>query len=551
MQKQSCQEIIGEGRRTITYFNMMRSSAFSTTRICTSSSVMHRLQGTFQRQCGLREFSSIPRKKNGSPNPSGAMHSNNNINSNNSKNNDDTSAEETIKNNKQPFVKYKLEPGEWDINRRDPYHRPKPPRNKLTSAEDFANRPPVGFDNEFSTYEDSMIALSWLDSKTCKSIYSLYMDMMVRHQTEHPGRTSHEYVCRVLAQRFQINTWRAAGVVQLQHAEEQMRRNNPELLCDDQAQWAENTILKNIQDAYKSQRALPPNRGRGGEQQAFVEDPVGIHGLGEPDEISSSWTTTDDIYDMETKLQKANMRDEELAKILIDGHVYKEDVDESTVQVRTDGVAKRLIKAQQKQKEENKKQSKDDKVTTVEGIPNTENNGQGNKRPRWKYVAQVVNTRAMRKKGKKITSYANNNMENTLVEEDGTLRVATVEEAKKAAWKPTRTRGNEYIYEGVKKDWLKKTIKGSTDVWGRAPVTAAAAAVQQGGQGEGNKKAAETISEKSPSEENDEIKAASDPADNNEPENKEEDATSTTETNDSIDDAENKENDSDKPEDTK
>lgn len=480
------------------------------------------------------------------------MHSNNNINSNNNKNNDDTSAEETIKNNKQPFVKYKLEPGEWDINRRDPYHRPKPPRNKLTSAEDFANRPPVGFDNEFSTYEDSMIALSWLDSKTCKSIYSLYMDMMVRHQTEHPGRTSHEYVCRVLAQRFQINTWRAAGVVQLQHAEEQMRRNNPELLCDDQAQWAENTILKNIQDAYKSQRALPPNRGRGGEQQAFVEDPVGIHGLGEPDEISSSWTTTDDIYDMETKLQKANMRDEELAKILIDGHIYKEDVDESTVQVRTDGVAKRLIKAQQKQKEENKKQSKDDKVTTVEGIPNTENNGQGNKRPRWKYVAQVVNTRAMRKKGKKITSYANNNMENTLVEEDGTLRVATVEEAKKAAWKPTRTRGNEYIYEGVKKDWLKKTIKGSTDVWGRAPVTAAAAAVQQGGQGEGNKKAAETISEeKSPSEENDEIKAASDPADNNEPENKEEDATSTTETNDSIDDAENKENDSDKPEDTK
>lgn len=554
---------------------MIRSSASfpNTTRTC--NRIMHRLQGTFQRQldlssisrqCGLREFSSIPRKKSGSPNPSGTMH-----NSNTTNNNDDTSAEDTIKNNKQPFVKYKLEPGEWDINRRDPYHRPKPPRNKLTSAEDFANRPPVGFDNEFSTYEDSMIALSWLDAKTCKSIYSLYMDMMVRHQTEHPGRTSHEYVCRVLAQRFQITTWRAAGVVQLQHAEEQMRRNNPELLCEDQAQWAENTILKNIQDAYKSQRALPPNRGRGGEEQAFVEDPVGIHGLGEPDEISSSWTTTDDIYDMETKLQKANTRDEELAKILIDEHVYKEDVDESTVQVRTDGVAKRLIKAQQKQKEENKQQSKEDnKVTAVEGIPNTENNGQGNKRPRWKYVAQVVNTRAMRKKGKKITSYANNNMENTLVEEDGTLRVATVEEAKKAAWKPTRTRGNEYIYEGVKKDWLKKTIKGSTDVWGRAPVTAAAAAVQQGGQGEGNKKAAETISEKTPSEEKEEIKAASDPTDNKEPEskeeneikaydpldskkpeNKEENESSTTETNDSIDEPQNKETNSEKAEDTK
>ena len=96
-------------------------------------------------------------------------------------------AEENDNSSKQPFVKYKIEPGEWDANRTDPYHRPKPPRNKLISAEDFANRPPVGFENEFSTYEDSMIALSWLDAKTCKQIYSTYVDMMVRHQTEHPG----------------------------------------------------------------------------------------------------------------------------------------------------------------------------------------------------------------------------------------------------------------------------------------------------------------------------------------------------------------------------
>jgi len=394
-----------------------------------------------------------------------------------------SSAEEI--NNRQPFVKSILEPGEWDTERKDPYHRPKAPRNKLISAEDFANRPPVGFDYEFSTYEDSMITLSWLDTKTCKQIYSTYVDMMVRHQTEHPGRTSHEYVCRVLAQRFQITTWRAAGVVQLEHAEEQMRRNNPELLCEEQAQWAEETITKNISDAYKSERSFPPNRGHGGQYQPFVEDPVGLHGLGEADEISTSWVSTDDIYDLEAKLHQANTRDDELAQVMIDEHVYKEDVDESTLPVYTDGVAKRLIKAQQQQNQEKKEQQKvkqqqqqqQPNESAKTETPYPETNGQGNKRARWKYVAKVVNTRAMRRKGRKITSYANNNTSNTLVEHDGKLRVATVEEAKKVAWKPTRTKGNSYIYEGAQKAWLDKTIHGKTEVWGKAPKTSAAAAV--------------------------------------------------------------------------
>lgn len=65
-------------------------------------------------------------------------------------------------------------------------------------------------------------------------------------------------------------------------------------------------------------------------------------------------------------------------------------------------------------------------------------------------------------------------MENTLVEENGILRVATVEEAKNVAWKPTRTKSNEYIYDGVKKAWLEKTIDRNTGVWGKAPRTAAA-----------------------------------------------------------------------------
>jgi len=437
---------------------MMRSSV--------TSGTMHRLQGAFRRQLNVslatqqRELSSAPRKKaNATGESDGA---------------DSAGSEDATA--KQPFVKYRIEPGEWDTNRTDPYHRPKPPRNKLISAEDFANRPPVGFENEFSTYEDSMIALSWLDAKTCKQIYSTYVDMMVRHQTEHPGRTSHEYVCRVLAQRFQITTWRAAGVVQLQHAEEQMRRNNPELLCEEQAQWAEETIMKNISDAYKSQKAQPPNRGHGGMHQPFVEDPVGIHGLGEPDEVSNSWVATDDIYDMEAKLRKANARDDELAQVMIDEHVYKEDVDESTLPVRTDGVARRLIKDKRAHEKANDGAAKTDGDESK--VPYPETNGQGVKRPRWKYVAKIVNTRAMRKKGKRVTSYTNNNISNTLVEHDGELRVATVEEAKKVAWKTTRTKGNANIYEGVQKAWLDKTNNGKTEVWGKAPTTSAAAATR-------------------------------------------------------------------------
>eukprot|EP00529_Nitzschia_sp_RCC80_P011816 CAMPEP_0113458718 /NCGR_PEP_ID=MMETSP0014_2-20120614/10068_1 /TAXON_ID=2857 /ORGANISM="Nitzschia sp." /LENGTH=578 /DNA_ID=CAMNT_0000350253 /DNA_START=21 /DNA_END=1757 /DNA_ORIENTATION=+ /assembly_acc=CAM_ASM_000159 len=408
---------------------------------------------------------------------------------------------------RQPFVTAKLEPGEWDMDRTDPYFRPKPPqRSRMISAEDFANRPPVGFDNEFSTYHDSMIALSWLDTKTCRHIYQRYVDMMIHASSDTTGsgkgdaagagsnnknssgnsRTSHEYVIRVLAERYRITPLRAAGVVQLQHNEEQMRWHRPELLCDSQAHNAEEMILQNISDAYRAERTDQPGTvraggGAGGRGpvtvlQPFVEDPAGIHGRGEPDEISRTFVSTDDIYDMDMKLEEANQRDAERARILLDEHVYREDVDESVVTVPTDGAAKRLLKAHNQHG-----QKKGEKQQKTE-IPYPETNIEGEKRPRWKYVAQVVNTRAQRKKGRKLTSYVNNRMDNTLVEEDGSLRVATVAEAKQVAWKPTvseRVKGGkrnkvvpkqmEAIYEGAKKAWLERELQGKTDVWGKAP----------------------------------------------------------------------------------
>jgi hypothetical protein len=311
-------------------------------------------------------------------------------------------------------------------------------------------------------------------------MYQIYVDMMVLSQGQHQ-KTSHEYVTRVIAQKFNLTPWRAAGIVQLQHAEEQMRQHSPELLCDEQAKYAEQCILQNIRDAYRAERSQPPQANGG-----FMEDPVGIHGRGEADETSRQWTKASDIYDLEQKMEQATVRDAKQARLLIDGHVYKEDVDDAKQTVPMDATCRRLLKKQHELKvappkvtntNTNTNTTNQEPTTTI--TASSETNANGVKRPRWKYVAKVVNTRAMKKKKdtwkRIIPTYTNNNISNTLVEHDGELRVATVEEAKQVAWKPTRE-GNEYIYEGAKKAWLEKTEGGKSNVWGRAPITRASEA---------------------------------------------------------------------------
>jgi hypothetical protein len=364
-------------------------------------------------------------------------------------------ASEDDKPTKQAFVTAKLEPGEWDPARKDPLYRPKFKSNsKIISAEDFANRPPVAFNGEFASYEDAMVTLSWLDQKTCRQIYHMYVDMMVMSQQKYE-KTSHEYVTKVIAQKFNITPWRAAGVVQLQHSEEQMRKHHPELLAEDQANYAEQQILKNIRDAYKAERLEAPDN--------YVEDPVGLHGRGEPDETSSYWKPTDDVFDVDQKLEDANVRDIKDARLLIDGHKYFEDTDDNSAGVKVDAGSRRLLK--------NRARLEEAKVET-EPIPYPATNGDGEKRPRWKYVAQVVDTRNLRKKGRKSTTYTNNNTENTLVEEDGKLRVATLHESKQVAWKRARA-GNEYIFHGAKRAWLDKMVNGKNEAWGLAPISKA------------------------------------------------------------------------------
>ena len=386
---------------------------------------------------------------------------------------------------KQPFVTNKIEPGEWDPLRKDPLYRPKyRSESKIISAEDFANRPMVTFDEEFETYADGMVTLGWLDMATQKQIYNTYINLMTKSHKDHNGRTSHEYVTKLIAQRVNIAPFRVAAVIQLQHNEEQLRLHNPELLCEEQAKYAEDTIKQNINDAYRSENSKPPRH--------FVEDPVGAHGKGDVDNTSRFYLRSDDIYDLQEKLNKANIRDADRARYIIDNHTYIEDVDDNQTYISVDGNCNKLLKKQETLKKENDvNESKILETSNGVTIPYPETNTEGKSRDRYKFIAQVVDTRKQKIKKHKqqmktggryknkeriITNYTNNDTKNTLVEQNGTLRVATVEETKNVAWKKVRggdtgigsrgSKNNEFIYAGVKRAWLDHTIHNQKNVWG-------------------------------------------------------------------------------------
>ena len=121
---------------------------------------------------------------------------------------------------------------------RNSYWRPpwRESRAEIISAEDFANRPRVTFSESFLTMHDAMAVLSWQSQEEKDGMYKLYIDMMMSIadqgkdvKNEDWGvlstNTSHEYIVRVVAQRYNVTTSRAAGVIQLQHNEEQLKKD--------------------------------------------------------------------------------------------------------------------------------------------------------------------------------------------------------------------------------------------------------------------------------------------------------------------------------------
>ncbi len=353
--------------------------------------------------------------------------------------------------NKQDFVKVRLEPGEWDVNHTDPLHRP-PWKNKASvmSSEDFANAPKAGFDDEYASPHDAMLILSWLDRENQDKIYQSYLNLMTTmEQQEHI--TSHEYVVRVIAQKYNITASRVAGVVQLLHNEDQIRRTRPsqKIYYETQA-YVDARITEHIANCYDAFQQPAP-------EAPFIEDPMGTSGLGDIDRRRAGVQEAGDEYDYDDLVAKSLIRDQQEARMWIDNHIYIEDVDESNLEVKTTEDCDTLLRAQKRLKR--RLQGRDEVLS-----PKPES-GKAQVRPRWKYMAETINTRELPKK-KYYRPRKGKVIKNALVEENGELRPASISEVKHSSWKPERNT-LEFIYQGVKEAWLERKLQGKTDGWGR------------------------------------------------------------------------------------
>ena len=375
-------------------------------------------------------------------------------------------ADPVTKNKRQPFATDEIEPGEWDADLKDPLHRPKyKSRARIISKEDYANQPSVSFEQQYDSFADAMVTLSWMDHDTQRRIYDLYLNWMTTAQETH-GKTSHEYVCRLLGQRFNITPFRAAAICQLQHNEEQYKLNEPDrILCTEEAKIMDAYMKHTITEAYRSTGEVPP--------ESFVE-PVDS----EAGKESYKTIMVDDLMDVDQLTRDANVREQERARLMINDHVYIEDKDDETQEIKLSRDAKRLMK--QKEQLNAKKKEAVSSPTAEEAVKQMDE-----RRPRWKFVAQTINTQDLNPKSK-FSHYKDGKMlrgrrhrmrfqqdwpENTLIEEDGELRPANLAEVKQTSWKPIR-HVQEFTYERLKKGWLDRTVRNKSNAWGKKPILA-------------------------------------------------------------------------------
>lgn len=390
-------------------------------------------------------------------------------------------------NKQQPFVRTRLDPGEWDQQRRDPLYRPKfQSTARILHADDFARRPKVGYTGEFENFHDAMVTLTHLGQKQQNQIYDAYLSLMLGADAHHAGRTSHEYVYRVLGKQFQMTTERIAAIVLLKHNEERIKCEGTVPLVDDDVVAQIDAKFNNeIAEAYRCTGERPPVE--------FTEDPVGADGAAPPPN-TKKYTVAPDLLDLERMTAEWTVREGRRARLIIDGHVYKEDQYDEDIQLPLSRAARQLLR----QKERLAQKLANDPVVeeqrqkghAVEPEWRTVGaKGKGERRPRWRYVAQVVDTRTRRTIGGKRHRGAmvNNAPENTVVECDGELRPGTLADCKTVAWKPKRD-GLEKMIAPVRNGWLDRTRGNQPMAWGKAPdhVLAAHAAAKTAEAKEGD-----------------------------------------------------------------
>ena len=93
----------------------------------------------------------------------------------------------------------------------------------------------------------------------------MYVSMMLEQDSKF-GKTSHEYVMRVIGQEFHISSMRVAAIVDAIHEEEQNRKHNPELVYDKLAEYADKKVEEHIRNVYNAYGEPNPNE--------FMEDPI-------------------------------------------------------------------------------------------------------------------------------------------------------------------------------------------------------------------------------------------------------------------------------------
>ncbi len=377
--------------------------------------------------------------------------------------------------NAQDFVKVRLTPGEGDPyaklfkNRKeDPTFRPRWRHGKanVISKEDYQSRPKVVWDEQFYSLHDGMIVLSWLTEQQQQDVYSMYLQMMVEQEKEFKT-TSHEYVMRVIAEKFNLSPSRVAAIVQNCHDEEQaLKKGDPEMIHEAAHKYAEAKIQEHIRAVYYEYGEKNPNE--------FVEQPIGSAPMFEQ---SSSVARVDDLYDVDDLTKKAILREKDEAQLLIDQKVYVEDVDTGKISSKANAECNKLVKRANEEfkelREQFQRKENDIELALPDGgeIEDEEGNKvKPERRERWKFVAKTINVRENRKLGKKSRRggkmHKKYQKDNTIVEHNGKLRVATVEEVNGTPWRPLQN-DQEQTYKGVKAAWLNRTLKGETDAWGR------------------------------------------------------------------------------------
>jgi len=413
---------------------------------------------------------------------------------------------------------------------RSSYWRPpwKNPRAEIISAEDFANRPRVTFSESFLTMNDAMAVLTWMTQEDKDGMYKLYLEMMtaIAGQSKDVKKetwgilstnTSHEYVVRVVAQKYNVSTSRAGGVIQLQHNEEQCKKD-PDFKVNHALQAHMDTnIREHIREVYQSYGEKDPLQ--------FVEDPLASTGrIGREDTRSEKYEVASELTDVDALLKKTKMQEIEAAKVRIANHIYVEDVDERTRKVKVDKETKRLLRMgeelngfyEEKEEEvvteeeaeeapvksasdesDKKSAAKSDKrkkpkksrikvpqnLKIPDGASPYPDNNRGydeipqTRRPRWKFAAQIINTQMLEtpldssRHGKKVAARAKARRHgrvvdgNTIIEQEGKLRVASVAELEQTSWKHVRDE-SEFMFKGVKNAWLKRQLEGEVGGWG-------------------------------------------------------------------------------------